>query len=127
MTIGERGRRARLYRHPRGAKVKGVCAGIADYIGVPPFVIRAGFVVGTIMWWWPIALYILLALILDDAPDDLFDTEEEKEFWSNVRREPKGTASDLGKAFQSINARLATMERHVTSSEFELNRKFRDL
>ena len=128
MAIGERGRRARLYRNPREAKIKGVCAGLGDYFGIDPLFFRVAFVAAFFFIPpWNVILYLFLAWILVDMPEDLYETEEEKDFWTNVRREPKGTMRDLNTVFQSLNSRLAAMERHVTSAEFELNKKFRDL
>ena len=36
----------RLYRNPRSGYVSGVCAGIADYFGIQPFLIRLAVVIG---------------------------------------------------------------------------------
>lgn len=117
-----------MYRNPREAKIKGVCAGLADYIGIDPLIVRVVFV-GAFFFVgpWNLFLYLFLAWILSDMPDDLYETPEEEDFWKNVRREPKGTMRDLNNVFQSLNSRLAAMERHVTSAEFELNKKFKEL
>ncbi len=128
MSIGGRPRRNRLYRNPHTGKIKGVCAGIADYLGVDVWLIRGGLIVALFMTGpWVILGYIIAAWILDDAPDDLFESDAEEEFWRNVRREPSGTAHDLRHKFRELERRLRGMEAHVTSAEFELNRQFRDL
>ena len=128
MAIGETGRRARLYRNPQAAKIKGVCAGLGDYFGIEPVIFRTLFLVAFFFIGpWNVLIYIFLAWVLDDAPEDLYETEEEEDFWKNVRREPKGTLRDLNTVQQGLSSRLAAMERHVTSAEFELNAKFKEL
>ncbi len=128
MSIGGATRRNRLYRDPVNAKIKGVCAGLADYLGISVVLIRVALVIAIFVTGpWVIVAYIITAWVLDDAPKDLFESEAEAEFWRNVRREPSGTAHDLRHKFRELEKRLRGMEAHVTSSEFELNRKFRDL
>ncbi len=128
MSIGGAPRRNRLYRNPKKAKIKGVCAGIADYMGIDVLLVRGAVIIGAFMALpWVIIGYIVAAWALDDAPEDLFESDAEAEFWRNVRREPSGTAHDLRHKFRELERRLRGMEAHVTSSEFELNKKFRDL
>lgn len=48
------------------AKMAGVCAGLANYFGTDPLLIRALFVVGALAGFGTfIVLYIALALIVD--------------------------------------------------------------
>jgi len=130
MTSEERARRTRLYKNRKKGKVSGVCAGIADYLGVSPTPFRVIFAVSLITPFWlpSLVVYFLAAWILEDTPvDEEPVTTEEAQFWKEVRREPSGTAHDLRHKFREIERRLGGMEAHVTSSEFELQRKFRDL
>ena len=59
----------RLYRKRRGAMLCGVCAGLGDYIGVDPTVIR-------LLWillgctFVGIVLYPAAALIIPSDPDE---------------------------------------------------------
>jgi phage shock protein C len=59
----------RLYRSRRDRMVRGVCAGLADYFGLPVSLVRAAFVLlslpGVIHG---IVLYVLLAFLIPDAP-----------------------------------------------------------
>jgi phage shock protein PspC (stress-responsive transcriptional regulator) len=48
------------------AKVFGVCAGIADYFGIDPMLVRIGFVAGTLLGFGTFLLiYLAIALIAD--------------------------------------------------------------
>ncbi len=118
----------RLYLNRRRAKVKGVCAGIADYFGISALPIRILAVIGLFMAPAPTLLGFFIAVfLLEDRPEDLYDSPEEEKFWQHVRTEPSGTAKDLRHKFRDIEGRLRGIEAHVTSSEFELNRQIRDL
>ena len=47
-------------------KVFGVCAGIADYFGINPLLVRIGFVAGTLLGFGSfILIYLAIALIAD--------------------------------------------------------------
>jgi len=47
-------------------KVFGVCAGIADYFGINPLLVRLGFVAGTLFGFGSFVLiYLAIALIAD--------------------------------------------------------------
>lgn len=130
MTEQERTSRTRLYKNRRKGKVSGVCAGIADYLGVSATPFRVIFAISLITPFWlpSLVVYFLAAWILEDTPVEEEPVSMEEElFWKDVRREPSGTAHDLRHKFREIERRLGNMEAHVTSSEFDLQRKFRDL
>ncbi|WP_427965829.1 PspC domain-containing protein [Altererythrobacter sp.] len=47
-------------------KVFGVCAGLADYFGIDPMIVRIGFVAGTLIGFGSfILIYLAIALIAD--------------------------------------------------------------
>ena len=58
-----------LYRSRRDRVVRGVCAGLADYLGLPVMLVRIAFVAlfftGVIHAVIP---YVLLAILLPEAP-----------------------------------------------------------
>ena len=118
----------RLYLDRRRAKVKGVCAGIAEYFGIGVLPIRILAVIGLFMAPAPTLLgYFVAVFLLEDRPEDLYDSPEEEKFWQHVRTEPSGTARDLRHKFRDLEGRLRGIEAHVTSAEFELNRQINDL
>ena len=120
--------RFRLYKNPKRAKIAGVCAGLADYLDFDATLIRLGAVAGACFFPGPIILgYILLAWLLEDRPDGLYESEQEEAFWARVHVEPSGTTRDLRHKFRTIEKRLRDMEAYVTSAPYDLQRKFRDL
>ena len=122
------GSRHRLYRDPEHGLLAGVCAGIADYLGVERIVIRLAFVLTLVLFIVPAALgYILLAIALPKRPPSLYASEEEAAFWRGVATAPDDTLAGLRGRFGDLEARLRAMERQVTSGDFDLHRKFRDL
>jgi phage shock protein PspC (stress-responsive transcriptional regulator) len=47
-------------------KLAGVCAGIANYVGIDPLLVRIGFVAGTLLGFGSfILIYLAIALIAD--------------------------------------------------------------
>ena len=128
MRIAGQPSRTRLYKNRRKGKCLGVCAGVADYFGISPVPLRVGAVIGLFLFTAPaLFFYFIAAWVLEDTPKELFESKEEEAFWREARREPSGTARELRHKFRECERRLRGLEAHVTSSEFELNRKFRDL
>jgi phage shock protein C len=121
-------RRHRLWRDSDRGIIAGVCAGIADYIGVEPIVVRLAAVLGLVFFFPPtIVVYVILALVLRPKPPALYASPDEEAFWRGVGTAPADTLQSLKRKFVDLEARLAQMEGQVTSGDFELHRKFRDL
>ncbi len=97
-----------LYRDTRHGRVAGVCSGIGAYLDIRPKFIR-------------------LAAILACVFDPLFQSPNEERFWRSVSASPNRTAADLKVRFRSLDRRLSDIETKVTSEEFDLRQKFRDL
>lgn len=57
----------RLTKSLRDKKIAGVCAGIADYFGIDPTVIRIAFVLGMFASGSTIFAYIILSMIMPDG------------------------------------------------------------
>lgn len=118
----------RLYRNPRRGWVAGVCAGLADYFGLSPGLVRLVTLVLMIAFTLPTLLaYVIAAMVLERRPEAMQASREEEAFWRSVRLEPSRTAHDLARKFQDMERRLRTAEAKVTSSEYKLRRQFRDL
>jgi phage shock protein C len=118
----------RLYRNPRRGWIAGVCAGLADYFGLSPGVVRLVMLVLLIAFTLPTFLaYVIAAMVLERRPEGMHASREEEAFWRSVRLEPSRTARDLARKFQDMERRLRAAEAKVTSSEFKLRRQFRDL
>lgn len=58
----------RLYRSRDDRKLAGVCAGIAEYFGWDPTLVRAGWIVLTLLGGSGILLYLILWLVMPEAP-----------------------------------------------------------
>jgi len=112
----------KLYRISARGKVKGVCAGIADYLGIPVRLIRVMVVLSMFfgLFMFTIVAYFALALVLDDMPE-------------NVSREGENTQTahqllhQLGTELGSGERSLREMERYVTSETFSVRSRFRQL
>jgi phage shock protein C len=118
----------RLYRDVENARLAGVCAGIADYFGFRRRGVRLVAVLCLIFFSVPTALtYLALAIVLPKRPPRLYASPEEEVFWRGVATAPDDTLKRLNHVFADLDRRLAGMERAVTSPEFDLHRKFRDL
>ncbi|MDP6786927.1 MAG: envelope stress response membrane protein PspC [Rhodospirillales bacterium] len=118
----------RLYRDPDNGPVLGVCAGLAEYFGVTPLAVRVAAVFGLVFFTLPTVIaYGAAGMFLDKKPAGLFASSAEEDFWRSVRVDPSRTVADLGHRFRDMERRLRAAEAHVTSSEFKLNRDYRDL
>lgn len=55
--------RGQLARSEKDKRIAGVCAGIANYFGIDPVLVRIGFVIAAFMGWG-FLLYIVLWIVL---------------------------------------------------------------
>ena len=114
----------KLYLDKQNAKISGVCAGVADYFGLDPMIVRiATVLIALLGGGLSILGYILLAIFLDAKPLDMFESKKESEFWKSVRTEPSNTVSDIRYKFRDIERRLRAAEAHVTSPQYNLHRE----
>ncbi|WP_282609914.1 PspC domain-containing protein [Pelagibius sp. Alg239-R121] len=120
--------RVRLYRTSGGqARLLGVCGGIANYFGISAFWIRLATLISGVFFTVPtISGYLLLTLVLDREPEDLYDSPEQEQFWQSVHRAPAQTLSSLDKKFRSMEQRLRRIEAQVTSPGYRMDRDLRD-
>ncbi len=59
----------RLYRSRIDKSVAGVCGGIANYFNIDPTLVRIIFVILTLMGGPGLLLYIVLWLVMPEAPE----------------------------------------------------------
>lgn len=122
-------RRTRFYRDKLNAKWFGVCAGIADYTGLDPTVVRVGTVILTFIGG-PLTIfaYFLTAWMAPRKPLELYPrTTEDAKFWQGVRASPRRMVRDVRSKFREIDRRLASVETYVTSANSRLSREIEDL
>ena len=122
-----------LYRDPEHGKVAGVCAGLGRYFQVRPKFIRLAMIMGCVFGLFiPIVVgYILLTVLLPIVPDGAANGPPSHADHSGSDRWRGGDAGTridgLKDRFRSLDQRLAAIEARVTSEEFQLRQKFRDL
>ena len=59
----------KLYRSVKDRKIAGVCAGVAEYFGCDPTVIRAGWAVLSLFAGAGLIAYIICAFIIPEDPN----------------------------------------------------------
>eukprot|EP01042_Synura_sphagnicola_P033845 gene33845-43427_t len=120
--------RTKFYRDKANGKFMGVCAGIADYIGIEVLWIRLAFVVLTLsgIGGGPtVILYFALGFLAENKPQSLYADVEEQKFWQGVRQSPARTAREVRATFRDIDRRLAEVEAVVIENnvtEFVLSK-----
>lgn len=63
----------RLYKSNTDKKLDGVCAGIAEYFGVDPTVIRLAWVLFTCLGGSGILAYIICMIVFPEKPENVID------------------------------------------------------
>jgi len=125
----------RLRRNKIDGVLGGVCAGIGDYFGLDPVIVRVIFVALFIFTGLPIIIYPILWIFLPSDKRAPYHREyrEARKARHRARVEkldrPVRTASfrDVKSKFRSLEERLQDLERSITSKEWRLSREFRDL
>jgi len=116
---------AGLVRDMNRAKVAGVCAGLGGYFGVKTKYVRLLFILMSVFGFWflTITAYVILAILMPQAPTGFayggFDAEDQAV--------PMGSSDAVREHFARLDRRLAQMEAWVTSEDYRLRQKFRDL
>jgi len=127
----------RFCRRTDGALLGGVCAGFADYFGFNLRVTRLLAVIAFFMAM-PMAVVTYLAIVFF-VPADSSRTAKRAD-WKRADRKrrrrarsappqpaPSPTVSDIRRRCQSLDKRMAHLEKYVTSSRYNLDREFRNL
>jgi phage shock protein C len=132
-----------LQRDPRRAVVSGVCAGLGDYVGIDPVIIRVAAATALWFYFWPTLIaYIVLEFsmprkprgtAIDAAPlpvridanqhEDEDDSEDKGEEREKRVLSPAMTLQSVQSRLSAVAERLARAEAHVASADFELRRE----
>ncbi len=109
--------RTNFYRDKVNGKWLGVCAGIADYIGVDVMWVRLTVITLTVcgLAFVPV-VYVALGFIASPKPVSLYGDAQEDKFWQGVRQSPSRTAREVRAEFRDIDRRLAEVEAFYVSS-----------
>jgi phage shock protein C len=120
--------RRKYSRNRDRAVVSGVCAGLADYFG---FNLKATRVLAVIALFsaMPMTLiaYFGAVFLFPSLPGPSSQPGHDAEFQKALRSAPSQTLGDVRRRYQSLDSRLARLERYVTSSRFNLDQEFRKL
>ncbi|WP_395393651.1 PspC domain-containing protein [Novosphingobium sp. BL-8A] len=131
--------RGHFYLDKSNAKIKGVCAGIADYTGIDALWVRLAAVLLTFfgLAGFTIVAYVLIAWLVDDKPMYLYSEEEEDRLLRRMEqrrvRHSRGLDRSLNRGLNlggfgttrssrlrsdisDIDRRVAEMEEHYKSS-----------
>lgn len=113
--------RTKFYLDKQHAKVKGVCAGIADYTGIDLTLVRVGFVI-LLFVTHVVALlgYILVAWLAPAKPIGLYESPDDAKFWQGVRSNPKRSTAEVRSKLRDVDRRLADIETHYTTRHSSL-------
>jgi phage shock protein C len=128
--------------------VAGVCAGIADYFGFRLCAVRAIFIVALFVAF-PFAVLTYLAIVLlVPSESNHYEYVVEREIVHRRRRprrrrmsrrerrraaaeaeeqERVRKAEQVRERYETLDERLARIEKYVTSSRYDLDREFRNL
>jgi len=120
--------RRRFYRDSKRGMIGGVCAGVSDYFGFNLTVTRVLAVIALLMAM-PAALlaYFGVVFLVPARPVGSARPDYDVEFRRAVRSDPRHTIAEVGRRYQKMDARLARLERYVTSPRFDLDQEFRKL
>ncbi len=118
----------RLYLDKDRAKIAGVCAGLADYMGWDVKAVRICWIVAT-LFWAPVMIvtYLVAAWMLDPKPGSRMARERVRtEDWpTHESVTPSYRFADAKARFERMEQRLRAMETVVTSREFQMDRELR--
>ena len=131
-SMHERMYERRFYRRTDRALLGGVCAGFADYFGFNLRVTRLLAVIAFVMAM-PMAVVTYLAIVFlvpADSSRPAKRTDRRRRRSKHAvppRPAPSPTVSDIRRRCQSLDKRMAQLEKYVTSSRYNLDREFRNL
>lgn len=110
----------KLWRIPQQGKVRGVCAGLAEYLDIPVRLLRVIVVLSLFfgLFMFTLIAYFILGFVLDEKPID-----------APEQRAP--TARDLLDELETIlkndERSVRDIERYVTSETFSVRSRFRQI
>ena len=61
----------KLYRNTKEEKIAGVCAGLAEYFGIDPTLVRLAWAFLVLCAGTGVLAYIVCALVIPEKPDEI--------------------------------------------------------
>ena len=122
----------RFYRDADRAVLGGVCAGLATYLGFNLKVTRfLCFIAFLCAFPFAVFAYLVAVLVIPSSSSRIYDDELSEERRKEALREEilraRPTVRDVRERYREMDARLARIERYVTSSRYKLDEEFRRL
>jgi phage shock protein C len=114
-------------RNSDRAMLGGVCAGFADYFGLNLRITRILTAVGFLAMPMTILAYIAIVFLIPAGSSNGRASKVDADFRRGLRSSPSQTMSDVRGRFQSLDRRLARLEKHVTSSRYQLDKELSEL
>jgi phage shock protein C len=108
-------RHTKFYLDKRNGKFMGVCAGLADYTGLDPTMVRVAAVLLTLFAMGPILPVVYLVIATDKPAEFESMSREDQRFWQGVRAKPGNSVRDVRSRFRDIDRRLSDLEVYYTS------------
>ncbi len=124
-----------LYRDPVNAKLGGVCAGIANYFNIEHWVVRV-LVVSMALFsgFFMVILAYVAMVFLIDKQDMAQAQHQQQNQVHQVKSKPWAAGESVTSILTSITndldkmeKRIQTMEAHVTSDSYKVNKEFQSL
>jgi phage shock protein C len=117
----------RFRRSSDRAVLGGVCAGLADYFGLNLRVTR--ILTAIAFFAMPITILAYIGTLMLVPAESLRHQESRADaaFRKSLRSSPTQTMRDVKGRFQSLDRRLARLEKYVTSSRYQLDRQIKNL
>jgi phage shock protein C len=110
----------KLWRIPQQGKIRGVCAGLAEYLDIPVRLLRVIVVLSLFfgLFMFTVVAYFILGFVLDEKPLDAPD-----------QRTPtaRDLLDELDSALKSDERNVRDIERYVTSETFSVRSRFRQI
>lgn len=123
-----------LYRDPVNGKIAGVCAGLADFFSLDVNLVRVVVVACAIfsMGFLVFLAYVAAVLIIEKKPAELhashsMGTDANGRMNQRNFSSPSERLANLEQQLQAMEVNIVRMEAYVTSTEFDLSRKFKQL
>lgn len=115
-----------LYRSRTGMLL-GVCKGLARFLDVPVAAVRLAVVVMTpFTGVWPmIAAYLIAGFVIKPEPVLPPDSDEERAFYDDYVASRKNALARVKRRFEQLDRRVRRLEDHVTSREYDFDRRLR--
>lgn len=116
-----------LYRS-RSGLLLGVCKGLARFLDVPVFWLRIFILILTpFTGVWPmVGAYLIAGFVIKPEPVMPPDSDEERAFYDDYVASRTHALSRVKRRFERLDKRIRRLEDHVTSREFDFDRRLRN-